>query len=202
MQRIEEIQPVAILTTPQGDTVLDMGQNMVGWLRLKVQGPAGATVTLRHIEVLDRDGNVYTDNLRRALQTNSYTCKGQGLEVYEPRFTFQGFRYVVVKGYPGELTLDSLTGVVVHSQMDVTRRFQHQLSAAQPTAAQHSLGPKGQLCGCAHRLPPARRAPRLAGRRTGVHPHGGLQYGCGRVFHQMAGRPGRRSARRRQPCLR
>ncbi|MFB3903468.1 MAG: family 78 glycoside hydrolase catalytic domain [Acidobacteriota bacterium] len=117
VRKTGEIKPVAILKTPNGDTVVDMGQNMVGWVRLKVDGPAGATVTLRHAEVLDKQGNFYTENLRNAKQTVTYTLKGGGAETFEPHFTFQGFRYVAVDGYPGTLDLDSLTGVVVHSDM-------------------------------------------------------------------------------------
>ncbi len=124
VRRIEEIKPIKILKTPEGDTVLDMGQNMVGWLRLKVQGPAGTTVTLRHAEVLDKAGNFYTENLRAAKQTMQYTLKGGGVEVFEPRFTFFGFRYVDVDGYPGELTTDSLTGIVIHSDMAKTGEFE------------------------------------------------------------------------------
>jgi hypothetical protein len=115
VRRIEEIRPRAILKTPSGLTVLDMGQNMVGWLRLTVQGPAGTQVTLRHAEVLDSQGEFYVENLRGAKQTVTYTLKGGGPETYEPRFTFQGFRYVAVQGWPGELTLDAITGIVVHS---------------------------------------------------------------------------------------
>ncbi len=115
--KIQEIKPLEIITTPEGDTVIDMGQNMVGWARLKVQGQAGQTVTLRFAEVLDKEGNFYTANLRSAKQTDTYTLKGGGVEVWEPRFTFHGFRYVAVSGYPGELTLDSLTGIVVHSDI-------------------------------------------------------------------------------------
>src|SRR5262249_43867481 len=100
VRRIEEIRPIKITKTPAGDTVADMGQNMVGWVRLKVQGPSGTTVTLRHAEVLDHQGNFYTENLRAAKQTVSYTLKGGGVEVFEPHFTFQGFRYVLVSGYP------------------------------------------------------------------------------------------------------
>jgi alpha-L-rhamnosidase len=124
VRRIEEVRPVAVRKTPAGDTVVDFGQNMVGWVRLKVQGPAGATVKLRHAEVLDKDGNFYTANLRAATQLVTYTLKGGAEEVYEPRFTFQGFRYVAVDGYPGELGEGALTGVVVHSDMPVTGRFQ------------------------------------------------------------------------------
>ena len=115
--RIQELRPVKIFTTPAGDTVADMGQNMVGWVKLAVEGPAGTTVTLRHAEVLDKEGNFYTANLRKARATLQYTLKGGGKETFEPHFTFFGFRYVAVSGYPGTLTPDSLTGVVVHSAM-------------------------------------------------------------------------------------
>jgi alpha-L-rhamnosidase len=124
VRRIEEVRPVKVLRTPAGETVLDMGQNMVGWVRLKVRGPAGTSVTLRHAEVLDKAGNFYTENLRAAKQRVTFVLKGGGEEVYEPRFSFQGFRYVAVEGWPGgEPPLDSLTGVVVHSDMAVTGRF-------------------------------------------------------------------------------
>ena len=123
VQKIEEIKPVEIKKTPQGETVVDMGQNMVCWVRLQVWGPAGATVTLRHAEVLDKDGNFYTENLRAAKQTVQYTLKGDGIEIYEPHFTFQGFRFVAVEGWPGQLGLEDLTGIVVHSNIAVTGSF-------------------------------------------------------------------------------
>jgi alpha-L-rhamnosidase len=117
VHRIQELRPVKIFTTPGGDTVADMGQNMVGWVRLAVEGPAGTTVTLRHAEVLDKDGNFYTANLRKARATLQYTLRGGARETFEPHFTFFGFRYVAVSGYPGTLTPESLTGIVVHSAM-------------------------------------------------------------------------------------
>ena len=117
VRRIETVRPVKIFKTPAGDTVVDLGQNMVGWLRLKVQGPAGSSVTLRHAEVLDKEGNFYTANLRVARQTLRYTLRGGGPETFEPHFTFFGFRYVAVDGYPGELSPESLTGIVIHSDM-------------------------------------------------------------------------------------
>jgi alpha-L-rhamnosidase len=123
VRRIEEVTPVKILTSPSGQTIVDMAQNMVGWVRLIVEGPAGTTVTLRHAEVLDQKGNFYTDNLRAAAQQVVYTLKGGGKEVFEPRFTFQGFRYVLVEGFPGTLTLDNVKGVVVHSAMAPTSEF-------------------------------------------------------------------------------
>jgi alpha-L-rhamnosidase len=123
VRKVEEVRAVKVLKTPKGETVVDMGQNMVGHVRLRVRGAPGTTVTLRHFEVLDREGNVYTDNLRRAKQEVRYTLRGGGEEVYEPRFSFQGFRYVAVEGWPGEPTKDALTGVVVHSDMPVTGHF-------------------------------------------------------------------------------
>jgi alpha-L-rhamnosidase len=124
VRRTGEIKPIKILKTPTGDTVVDMGQNMVGWVRIKTEGPAGTTITLRHAEVLDKQGNFYTENLRAAKQTVRYTLNGRGAETYEPHFTFQGFRYVAVEGYPGPLTLDSLTGIVVHSDMTPASTFE------------------------------------------------------------------------------
>jgi alpha-L-rhamnosidase len=123
VRKVKEIRPVDILKTPNGDTVYDMGQNMVGWVRLRVAGDAGDTVALKHAEVLDKDGNLYIENLRKAQQLVKYTLKGGEEEIYEPRFTFQGFRYVAVRGYPGELDLDSLTGIVVHSDMPPAGKF-------------------------------------------------------------------------------
>jgi len=121
--KMAELRPVRILKTPSGETVVDMGQNMVGWVRLAVSGPQGATITLRHAEVLDQEGNFYTANLRRAKATERYTLKGGAREIWEPHFTFHGFRYVAVDGYPGTLTLDSVTGIVVHSAMAQTGHF-------------------------------------------------------------------------------
>lgn len=124
VKKIEEIKPVKIFRTPKGKLIVDMGQNMVGWLRLKVSGAKGTIVTLRHAEVMDKFGEFYTTNLRAAKCELNYTLAGSGVEIYEPRFTFMGFRYVEVTGFPGELTTDNLTGIVVHSDMPVTGSFE------------------------------------------------------------------------------
>jgi alpha-L-rhamnosidase len=124
VKRIEELKPIKIFKTPAGEVVADLGQNMVGWVRLTVQGTSGTTVTLRHAEVLDNAGNLYTANLRAAKETVQYTLKGGGVETFEPHFTFQGFRYVSVEGYPGELTPASITGIVIHSDMKRTSEFE------------------------------------------------------------------------------
>jgi alpha-L-rhamnosidase len=124
VKAIEELKVMKVLKTPAGDTVLDMGQNMVGWVKFRVAAPAGTTITLRHAEVLDSKGNFYTQNLRTAKQAIRYTAKGQGVETYEPHFTFQGFRYVAVSGWPGEVKPEDFTGVVVHSAMGRTGTFE------------------------------------------------------------------------------
>ncbi len=124
VRAIEEIKPIKVIKTPGGDTVLDMGQNMVGWMRIHVNAPAGTKITLRHAEVLDNKGNFYTENLRSAKATDEYIAKGGGTEIFEPHFTFHGFRYVAVNGWPGDLPLDAFTGVVVHSAIEPSGTFE------------------------------------------------------------------------------
>jgi len=129
VRRHERLRPVAILTTPAGETVADMGQNMAGRVRLRVQGPAGTTVTLTHGEALDEHGNFTMAHLQMPMagaevqQRVQYTLKGDGVETYEPRFTFHGFRYVKVEGWPGELTPDDLEGIAIYSAMPETGDF-------------------------------------------------------------------------------
>ncbi len=122
VKAIEEIKPVKLMTTPKGEVVFDMGQNMVGWVRLKVQGKKGDQVTLKFAEVLDKEGNFYLDNMRSAKVTNVYILKGEGEEVYEPHFTFYGFRFVQMEG-PSKPSLDQITGIVIHSDMKPTGTF-------------------------------------------------------------------------------
>jgi alpha-L-rhamnosidase len=124
VRKIQEIKPLKVFLTPKGSVVVDMGQNMVGWVRLKVKGEKGTVVTIRHAEVLDKFGEFYTTNLRAAKVQLTYTLAGTGDETYEPRFTFMGFRYVEVTGFPGNLTTDNITGVVVHSDMTPAGSFE------------------------------------------------------------------------------
>jgi alpha-L-rhamnosidase len=145
VRKIQEMKPVKIFRTPKGKLIVDMGQNMVGWLKLKVTGNKGTVVTLRHAEVMDKYGEFYTTNLRAAKCQLTYTLSGDGEEVYEPRFTFMGFRFVEVTGFPGELTLDNLTGVVVHSDMPVTGSYES--SSSLINQLQHNIqwGQKGNF---------------------------------------------------------
>lgn len=124
VRKIEEITPIKIWRTPQGTLVADFGQNLVGWIKLSVEGKTGETVSIRHAEVLDKEGEFYTENLRAAKAMLEYTLKGDGLEVYEPSFTFMGFRYIAVEGFPGELKPENITAVVIHSDMEPTGTFE------------------------------------------------------------------------------
>ncbi|MFI6933824.1 alpha-L-rhamnosidase [Streptomyces sp. NPDC050287] len=123
--RVErELTPQKVTQPKPGVHVFDLGQNMVGSVRLRVSGDAGTTVRLRHAEVLNPDGTVYTANLRSAAATDTYTLKGQGEEVYEPRFTFHGFRYVEVTGFPGTPSAKAVTGRVMHTSAPFTLDFE------------------------------------------------------------------------------
>ena len=111
----ETITPMG-MTNPEKDVyVFDLGQNISGWARLAVTGKAGDRVTLRFAERLNPDGTIYAENLRDARATDVYLLKGGGEESFEPRFTFHGFQYVEVTGFPGVPALDAITGCVVHS---------------------------------------------------------------------------------------
>jgi alpha-L-rhamnosidase len=124
VRRVRELRPVTIRRLPSGETLFDLGQNFTGWARLAVRGPAGTQVTLRFAEVLDRNGGLYTANLRAASQTDRYILKGGGDEVYEPHFTFHGFRYVGVSGLPAPPDTATITGIAVSSDLAATGRFE------------------------------------------------------------------------------
>ncbi|WP_240192592.1 family 78 glycoside hydrolase catalytic domain [Glycomyces sp. YM15] len=118
----EELPVAEVLTSPSGRTILDFGQNLVGHLRIRVSGREGDTVVLRHAEVLEH-GELGVRPLRHAKATDRYTLAGNGVETWEPAFTFHGFRYAEVEGWPGEFDPADVTAVVVHSDMDRTGWF-------------------------------------------------------------------------------
>ena len=113
--RQEELRPIKIWTSPAGKTLVDFGQNLVGWVKAHVQGAAGTTITLRHAEVLEND-ELGTRPLRSAKATDRFILSGRD-DVFEPTLTFHGFRYIEVDGWPGEVPSDALTAVVVHSEI-------------------------------------------------------------------------------------
>jgi alpha-L-rhamnosidase len=116
---LAEIKPKAVTHPKAGQSVFDMGQNMVGFARLTVSAPKGTKITLRHAEMLNPDGTIYTTNLRDAPSIDTYICKGTGTETWQPTFTFHGFRYVELTGLPitrhvpRDEDINIVTGVVI-----------------------------------------------------------------------------------------
>jgi alpha-L-rhamnosidase len=123
MRVTETLKPIARTNPKPGVWIFDMGQNLVGWCRLKVQGPRGTQVRLRHAETLTPDGLLYVANLRSAKARDLYTLKGEGVETYAPRFTYHGFRFVEITGYPGTPELSDLEGQAVHTDLPATGTF-------------------------------------------------------------------------------
>ncbi|HPD30856.1 MAG TPA: family 78 glycoside hydrolase catalytic domain [Phycisphaerae bacterium] len=120
----EELRAVQITEPAAGVYVFDFGQNAAGYVRLSVRGPRGTWIRLRFAEILRPDGQLYRDNLRAAEATDYYILKGEGQEIWEPTFTYHGFRYCEVTGYPGKPTVDSLAFRVLHSAAAPAGRFE------------------------------------------------------------------------------
>ena len=123
MKIMKVVKPVSIMKK-DNIYVLDLGQNIAGWLRINVKGNKGDRVKLRFAESLKPDGSIYTDNLRAALVTDVYTLKGEGVEVWEPLFTYHGFRFVEISEWPGEPKLDNFEGEVVYDDMKTIGTFE------------------------------------------------------------------------------
>ncbi len=120
---VDTIVPFKMTNPAPGVYVFDMGQNFSGWARLAASGPAGTDVRLRFAEMLYDNGMINQENLRAARAEDHYILKGEGVESWEPRFTYHGFRFVEVKGYPGTPKLDSLRGRVVHTAVKPVGSF-------------------------------------------------------------------------------
>jgi len=140
---MEEIAPVAVIHTPAGETVLDMGQNMTGWVRFRTNAPAGTRIHLQFGEVL-QEGNFFRDNLRTALAEYTYIADGTEA-VVEPYFTFFGFRYVKVSGWVGDLSPRDFTGCVVYSHMEITGEIETSNPKVNRLFANAMWGQKGNF---------------------------------------------------------
>jgi len=112
-----------VIVTPAGETVLDFGQNMSGWVRFRTNAPAGTEILLQAGECLDKHGNFYRENMRTALAETRYICRGGG-EEYAPYMTFMGFRYIRLTGWVGEVNPADFTAEVVYSKMERTGWFE------------------------------------------------------------------------------
>ncbi len=125
IREMKPVRPVAITQPVPGRQVVDLGQNFAGVVRLKVRGEQGQRIQLRHAERLNPDGTIYTLNLRSAKATDTYTCRGDEQDrLWQPRFTFHGFQYVEITGYPGPLTVDDLVGIPLSSATPVVGQFE------------------------------------------------------------------------------
>lgn len=118
----ERIPAKSLRRTPGGDLIVDFGQNMAGWIEFAVHGRAGDKAELNCFEELDKDGNVYFDNLRTAKATVTYIC-GDKSARYHPNFTYQGFRYAKISSFPGEAKAEDFTACALWSDMEETGRF-------------------------------------------------------------------------------
>jgi alpha-L-rhamnosidase len=145
MRRTEEI-PARNITEPRpGVYVFDLGQDMVGWARLRTKGQAGQKVVLRHAEMLNPDGTIYTANLRGAKATDTFYLAGKSKRDYEPAFTFHGFRYVEVTGLTEKPKLGDITGIVVHSDLPRTGWFECSEPLVNRLALNSLWGQKGNF---------------------------------------------------------
>ena len=124
VRAVKELPAVKVTEPTPGTYVFDLGQNFSGWARLKVNGQAGDEVTMIFAEMLKDDGSAYTINLRSARAVDTYVLKGGGEEVWEPRFTFHGFRYVQVTGLKEKPTADAITGIVLYSDSPESSSFE------------------------------------------------------------------------------
>ena len=119
----ERLAPVELIHTPAGETVLDFGQNMTGYVEVKIQGKRGDKIVLHHAEVLDKDGNFYNANYRSARNEMTYILSG-GEDTFKPTYSFQGFRYIRLAQFPDmDVDLNCFRAVVVHSEMKRTGHF-------------------------------------------------------------------------------
>ena len=121
---IKNMKPIKITEIEKGVYIYDFGQHFSGWTQLNVEGPEGTKVKMRYAGILYDDGRLDTRNQRVATQTDTYTLNGKGTEVWEPRFTLHGFRYVEVTGFPGTPTLKNLEGRFVYNAVETSGSFE------------------------------------------------------------------------------
>jgi alpha-L-rhamnosidase len=119
IKKREVLDAKELIITPSGDKVIDFGQNLVGWVQFKSNLPKGSEVSLFHAEVLDKEGEFYTTNLRAAKQKNTYILTGEADQIYHPTFTFQGFRYIKIEGID-QVNIDDFKAIALYSDMEFT----------------------------------------------------------------------------------
>lgn len=164
----ERLKPLKLIITPKGERVIDFGQNLAGYVEIRVKGNRKDRITISHAEVLDRDGNFYTKNLELARCTNTYILSGND-DLLKPKFTFQGYRYIRLDEYPfEEVDLSRFTSVAVYSDMERTGFVLLREREGKQAVQQFHMGAAEQFYRCSYRLPAEGRALRLDRRCAGV----------------------------------
>ena len=145
VRKHETFKALRVLKTAKKEHLVDFGQNLVGWVKIRLKGKKGQVVTISHSEVLDKNGDFYIENLRSAKAQDTYIMSGEGEEIFEPHFTFHGFQFIKVEGYSGELNPDDFTAVTLYSDMAPTGTFTS--SNALVNQLQHNIqwGQKGNF---------------------------------------------------------
>lgn len=119
----QTLKPVATFTSSPGTFVIDFGQNISGWVRIRASGKRGTRIIMKFAELLNPDRTINSRTNRAAKSTDVFILKGEGLEEYEPHFTYHGFRYVEITGYPGVISTENVDGRVVHTDVESTGGF-------------------------------------------------------------------------------
>ncbi|MDO3695307.1 glycoside hydrolase family 78 protein [Wenyingzhuangia sp. chi5] len=170
MKVMDTVKPVSIKKTSKGTYILDMGQNMVGWLQLKVKGNSGDKVMMKFAESLQENGSLYIANLRDAKTTDTYILNGNGQEAWEPKFVYHGFRFVEITGFPGKPTLDNFLGKVVYDDMKTTGTFESSDETMNQIFKNAYWGIRGNYKGMPIDCPQRNeRQPWLGDRTTGAY---------------------------------
>ena len=165
-----EVAPISITATKNYSYILDMGQNMVGWLQLKVKGNRGDKITMKFAESLKDDGSLYIANLRDARVTDTYILKGEGVEIWEPKFVFHGFRFVEVSGFNYKPTIDDFVGKVVYDDIETTGTFESSNETMNQIFKNAFWGIRGNYKGMPIDCPQRNeRQPWLGDRTTGAY---------------------------------
>lgn len=118
---VKRLEAKELLTTPKGEKVIDFGQNLTGFIELKIVGQKGQKITIRHAETLDKNGNFYAETLRQAISVDHFICNGEE-QIFRPHFTFHGFRYIAIEGLEA-IHLPNFVACVLHTDMEETGTF-------------------------------------------------------------------------------
>jgi len=170
MKVMGEVKPISIKKTPKGTYILDMGQNMAGWLKIKVKGNRGDKITMKFAESLQPDGSPYIANLRDAQTTDVYTLKGEGEEIWKPTFVYHGFRFVEISGYTTTPTLENFVGEIIYDEMKTTGTFESSDATMNQVFKNAYWGVRSNYKGMPVDCPQRNeRQPWLADRATGAY---------------------------------